>query len=119
MENWKTILKEEGKAAAAAVLSRLAGLLLARFLRRTGSGQTGAGQKTAEKSAKEERHAGTEPESREGRISRGTEKFPENKKSGEKSKGLSFLIGQRSEKKGTAGRQAEKSGVLLRKGEIR
>lgn len=75
MENWKTILKEEGKATAAAVLSRLAGLLLDRLLRRTGSGQTGAGQKTAGKSAKEERHTGTGTKSR---------KIPENKKSGEK-----------------------------------
>lgn len=70
MENWKTILKEEGKAAAAAVLSRLAGLLLDRLVRRTGSGQTGAGQKTAGKSAGEERPAGTGPESGEGRIAR-------------------------------------------------
>lgn len=75
MENWKTILKEEGKAAAAAVLSRLAGLLLDRLLRRTGSGKTGAGQKTAEKSAKEERHTGTGPESGEGRISRENRKI--------------------------------------------
>lgn len=51
MENWKTILKEEGKAAAAAVLSRLAGLLLARLLGLTGSGKTEAEQKTAGKSA--------------------------------------------------------------------
>lgn len=78
MENWKTILKEEGKAAAAAVLSRLAGLLLARLLGRTGSGQTGAGQKTAGKSAKEERPAGTGPEIGKSR------KISENKKSGEK-----------------------------------
>lgn len=84
MENWKTILKEEGKAAAAAVLSRLAGLLLDRLLRLTGSGETEAGQKTAGKSAKEERPAGTGPERGEGRISRRAEKFPENKKSGEK-----------------------------------
>lgn len=84
MENWKTILKEEGKAAAAAVLSRLAGLLLARLLGRTGSGQTGAGRKTAGKSAGEGRPAGTGPESGEGRIAREREKFPENKKSGEK-----------------------------------
>lgn len=119
MENWKTILKEEGKAAAAAVLSRLAGLLLARLLGLTGSGKPEAGQKTVGKSAGEERHTGTGPESGESRISRKSRKFPKNKKSGEKSKGLSFLIGQRSEKKGTAGRQAEKSGVLLRKGETR
>lgn len=84
MENWKTILKEEGKAAAAAVLSRLAGLLLARLVRRTGSGQTGTGKKTAGKSAGEERPAGTGPESGEGRIARERKKFPENKKSGEK-----------------------------------
>lgn len=75
MENWKTILREEGKAAAAAVLSRLAGLLLARLVRRTGSGQTGTGKKTAGKSAKEERYTGNEPESREGRISRGNRKI--------------------------------------------
>ncbi len=84
MENWKTILKEEGKAAAAAVLSRLAGLLLDRLLRWTGSGKPEAEQKTAGKSAKEERHTGTGPESGESRISRRAEKFPENKKSGEK-----------------------------------
>lgn len=72
MENWKTILKEEGKAAAAAVLSRLAGLLLDRLLRRTGSGQTGAGQKTAGKSAKGERHTGT--------GKRGRPDFPGNRK---------------------------------------
>lgn len=84
MENWKTILKEEGKAAAAAVLSRLAGLLLARLLGLTGSGKPGAGQKTAGKSAGEERPAGTGPESGEGRIARERKKFPENKKSGEK-----------------------------------
>lgn len=119
MENWKTILKEEGKAAAAAVLSRLAGLLLARLLGLNGSGNPEAEQKTAGKSAEEERHAGTGPKGGENRISRERRKFPENKKSGEKEKVLSFLIGQRSEKKGTAGRQAEKSGVLLRKGEIR
>lgn len=84
MENWKTILKEEGKAAAAAVLSRLAGLLLARLLGRTGSGKPEAEQKTAGKSAKEERHTGTGTKSGEGRISRERKKFPENKKSGEK-----------------------------------
>lgn len=84
MESWKTILKEEGKAAAAAVLSRLAGFLLDRLLGRTGSGQTGAGRKTAGKSAGEERPAGTGPESGEGRIARERKKFPENKKSGEK-----------------------------------
>lgn len=84
MENWKTILKEEGKAAAAAVLSRLAGLLLTRLLGLTGSGKPEAGQKTAEKSAGEGRPAGTGPESGEGRISREREIFPENKKTGEK-----------------------------------
>lgn len=84
MENWKTILKEEGKAAAAAVLSRLAGLLLARLLGLTGSGKLEAEQKTAGKSAGEGRPAGTGPESGEGRISRERKKFPENKKSGEK-----------------------------------
>lgn len=84
MENWKTILKEEGKAAAAAVLSRLAGLLLARLLGLTGSGKPEAEQKTAGKSAKGERHTGTGPESGEGRIARERKKFPENKKSGEK-----------------------------------
>lgn len=84
MENWKTILKEEGKAAAAAVLSRLAELLLARLLGLTGSGKPEAEQKTAGKSAGEERPAGTEPENGEGRIARGREKFPENKKTGEK-----------------------------------
>lgn len=84
MENWKTILKEEGKAAAAAVLSCLAGLLLARLLRRTGSGQTEAEQKTAGKSAGEGRPAGTGPGSGEGRIARERKKFPENKKTGEK-----------------------------------
>lgn len=84
MENWKTILKEEGKAAAAAVLSRLAGLLLARLLGLTGSGKPEAEQKTAGKSAGEGRPAGTGPESGEGRIARGREIFPENKKTGEK-----------------------------------
>lgn len=84
MENWKTILKEEGKAAAAAVLSRLAGLLLARLLGLTGSGKPEAEQKTAGKSAGEGRPAGTGPESGEGRIARERKKFPENKKSGEK-----------------------------------
>lgn len=84
MENWKTILKEEGKAAAAAVLSRLAGLLLARLLGLTGSGKPEAEQKTAGKSAGEERPAGTGPESGEGRIARERKKFPENKKNGEK-----------------------------------
>lgn len=84
MENWKTILKEEGKAAAAAVLSRLAGLLLARLLGLTGSGKPEAEQKTAGKSAREGRPAGTGPESGEGRISRERKKFPGNKKSGEK-----------------------------------
>lgn len=84
MENWKTILKEEGKAAAAAVLSRLAGLLLARLLGLTGSGKPEAEQKTAGKSEKEKRLAGTGSESGEGRIAREREIFPENKKSGEK-----------------------------------
>lgn len=84
MENWKTILKEEGKAAAGAVLSRLAGLLLDRLVRRTDSGKPEAEQKTAGKSAGEGRPAGTGPESGEGRIARERKKFPENKKSGEK-----------------------------------
>lgn len=84
MENWKTILKEEGKAAAAAVLSRLIGLLLARLPGLTGSGKTEADLKTAGETAEKKENTESGPESGECRISPESRKFPENKKSGEK-----------------------------------
>lgn len=84
MENWKTILKEEGKAAAAAVLSRLAGLLLGRLLGRTGSGKREPGRRQRKNRQRKKDLPAPDRKAEKAGFPGKTEKFPENKKTGEK-----------------------------------